>query len=262
MSSTAARNAARWWRAMGNYILGDAKLYWEGHDFSGRLTSIALALAQEAKDDTTFSSTPTQTFLPGLKSHSLAYSGYHDNATVLDPDKYIEDEYGSAGTIVTVSHDGGQIGERAWSMYCNTSEYTPVEGDVGDVAGFSFDSTGTGKMFMGIIMENGQETSSATGTGREIYGLDDTDVAYMVIHCTELDATTLDIIVESDTVTTMDDSASERDFSQVQFTAVGAQYLTYTAASDLSADDCWRISSTISGGNTTATYTVSLYIPA
>jgi len=249
---------------MANYVLKNAKLWWEGYDLSGRLKSIALAVAQEAKDNTVFASTAMRTFLPGLKSHSLSYSGYHDtvSTTTLRPDKYIQAEYGSAGTVVTVSHDGGDVGEKAWSMYCNTSEYTPVDGEVGDVAAFSLNATGTDKMFMGIIMENGQETSSATGTAREIYGLDDIDVAYMVIHCTELDATSLDIVVSSDTVATMDNSASERDFSQVQFTAVGSQYLTYTAASDLSADDCWRVDSTITGGNTTATYTVNLYIPA
>lgn len=247
---------------MANYILRNAKLWWEGYDFSGRLNSIRLLLTQEAKDSTCFSSAQVKSFVAGWKGYSLSYSGYHDNATVMDPDKYIENEYGESDTIITVSHDGGDEGEKAWSMKCTTSEYTPVDGGIGDVCGFSLDaSSSTSNLFMGTIMQNGQETSTGSGTARELNGLDDGDVAYMVIHCTELDATTLDIVVHSDTVVTMDDSPSERDFSQVQFTAVGSQYVTYTAASDLSADDCWRISYTLAGGNTTATIVVNLYIP-
>ena len=246
---------------MGNYVLKNAKLYWEGYDLSGRLTTISLPFTQEAKDDTRFSSTSALTFLPGVKGHSLTYSGYHDNATVLNPDKYINAEYGSAGTIVTVSCDGGDEGEKAYSLYCNTAEYTPVDGDYGDVGGFSFNATGTGKAFQGIVMQNGQETVSGSATAREIRGMDEDDVAYMVIHCTELDATTLDIIVTSDTVVTMDDTPSARDFGQTQFTAIGAQYCTFTAPAGISADDCWRISFTLAGGNTTATIVVTLYIP-
>lgn len=246
---------------MANYILGNAKLWWEGYDLSSRLVSMKLAAAQGVKDNTTFAATKSRLFLPGMKSHSLAYSGYHDNATLLDPDKYLQAEHGLDSTIVTVSHDGGDVGERAWSMKCNTSEYTPVDAEVGDVAGFSLNAAGTDKMFMGIIMESSQDTSSATGTAREINGMDEDAVAYMVIHCTELDATTLDIVVQNDTVTSMDDDITVRDFSQVQFAAIGAQYLTFTAPAGMTTYDCWRIDSTIAGGNTNATYTVNLYIP-
>ena len=244
---------------MSTYVLKDAKTWYEGYDISGRLHTLSLPLHMDAKQNTTMGS-DSHTYLPGMKSFSLTESGYHDNTTLLNPDDYIMTEYGSGETIVSVSPSGAQ-GDAAFFMKCNTSTYTPVAGGVGDVAGFTFTAQGTGDIRRGIIMEMGQETSSATGTGRELNGLDSGDVAYMAIHVYELDATSIDIAVLSDTVTTMDDSATARDFSQVQFTAVGSQYLSYTAASDLSADDCWQVNSTITGGNTTASYAVVLYIP-
>lgn len=246
---------------MSNYVLKNAKLYWEGYDLSGRLTAINLPLTQEAKDDTRFSSVSARTYLPGAKGHSLTYSGYHDNATLLNPDKYIYAEYGSAATVITVSCDGADEGEKAYSLYANSSEYTPIGGDHGDVTAFNLNATGTGKAFQGIVMQNGQETSTGTGTAREILGMDEGDVAYMGIHCTELDATSLDIIVRSDTVVTFTDTPTLRDFGQTQFTAIGAQYCTFTAPAGISADDCWRIDWTLAGGNTTATIVVNLYIP-
>lgn len=245
---------------MANYVLKDATLWWEGYDLSGKLTQMSLPLTQDVKEDTTMGDS-NRTFVPGWKGGSLAYSGYHDNATVLDPDKYIFAERGSVDTIVTVSCDGADEGEKAYSLYVNTAEYTPVDGETGDMAGFSLNATATGKDFQGIVMQNGQETITGTGTAREILGMDEDDVAYMVIHCTELDATTLDITVTNDTVVTMDDDPTARDFGQVQFTAIGAQYLTFTAPSGITTYDCWRIGYTLAGGNTTATIVVNLYIP-
>lgn len=245
---------------MGNYILANAKLYWEGYDLSGKLNSISLPLTQEAKEDTRFSAVSSRTYIPGIKGHSLAYSGYHDNATLLDPDKYIETEFGSAATIITVSVDGGDEGEKAYSFYANSAEYTPVDGDVGDVTGFSLNATGTGKIFQGIVMQNGQETSNGSGTAREIKGLDENDVAYVAIHCTELDATSLQVIIHSDETIGMA-SPTARDFGQTTFTEIGAQYHTFTAPDGISADDCWRITYVLTGGNTTATFVVNLYIP-
>ena len=179
---------------------------------------------------------------------------------MLNPDKYIQAEIGNIDTVATVALNGGDEGEKAWSLKCATSEYTPLDGDYGDVAGFSLTATGADKVFMGTIMQNGQETSSGAGTARELSGMDENDVAYMVIHCTELDATTLDIYVHSDETTGMV-SPVARDFGQVQFAAIGAQYLTFTAPAGIFADDCWRVTYVITGGNTTATVTVNLYIP-
>lgn len=246
---------------MANYILSNAKLWWEGYDLSGRLKSINFALATQAKEDTTMGATAARTYVPGMNSHSLQYSGYHSNATVLDPDKYIQSEMSTGNTIITLSHDGGDEGEKAWSMYCNAAEYTSIDGEVGDVTGFSLSATGTGKVFMGTVMQNGQETSSNVGTARELSGMSEDDVAYMAIHCTELDATSLDVSVSSDTVVTMDDDPTARDFGQTQFTAVGSQYLTFTAPSGITTHDCWRIGWVLTGGNTTATFVVNLYIP-
>jgi hypothetical protein len=135
-----------------------------------------------------------------------------------------------------------------------------MDGTVGDAAAYSWNATGTGKLVRGLIMENAAKTATGTGTAREIKGLDEGDVAYVIVHCTVLDATSLDIIVASDTTTAMT-GATTRDFGLAQFTAIGAQIGSFTAPAGISAHDCWRIGYTLTGGNTDGTITVILLIP-
>jgi hypothetical protein len=128
------------------------------------------------------------------------------------------------------------------------------------VAGFNLTATGNGRLIRGLVMENAAKTASGSGTAREIRGMDEGDVAYIVVHCTALDATSLDVTVVSDTATGMA-TPEARSFGLSQFTAVGAQIGTFTAPAGISADDCWQIIYVITGGNTDATIAVSLYIP-
>lgn len=244
---------------MANIVLKECKLYWEGYDFSGKMHTLSLPVAQTALPANVFGIS-SNVYLPGMKSFEFSAGGYHDNATVLDPDKYIEAEMSSSDTIVTVCPTDGAEGEPAYSMKANTTSYTPVDGGVGAVAGFDFSAQGTGKIIRGLIMQNGQETISGSGTAREIKGLDEGDVAYVTVHCTELDATSLQVIIRSDVDTGMG-TPTTRDFGLVTFTAIGAQWGTYTAGAGISADDCWDVTFVLTGGNTTATFVVNLFIP-
>ena len=244
---------------MANYILKAVKTFWEGYDLSGRMHTHSLTATVTAPEDT-HHGVNDRTYLPGLKGHSLTLGGYHDNATILDPDKRIEAELGQADTIITVCAVDGAEEDIGYCFKAATSTYSPIEGGIGDVTGFTASATGNGTLIRGKVMATGEETTSATGTGIELYGMTEGEVAYLCVHCYALDATSLDIVVQSDTTVDFDDDPTARSFSQAQFTAVGAQWLTFTAPADITTHDCWRVNSTLTGGNTTASYMVTLMV--
>jgi hypothetical protein len=244
---------------MSSYVLKNVKFWYDGYDFSTKVRSISMPCTIPAVDSTQMG-VDDEACIPGTPSYKLNVTGFHDNATVLSPDKYVMTDMGTTSKIITVTPNGATLGQAAYSFYTGTSSYTPLDGTVGDMAAYSWSVSGTGKLIRGTLMESAAKTASGSGTARELRGMDEGDVAYIVVHCTALDATSLDVTVVSDTTTGMA-TPEARSFGLSQFTAVGAQIGTFTAPAGISADDCWQIIYVITGGNTDATITVSLFIP-
>lgn len=244
---------------MSIYVLKDVNLWLGGYNLTPTVRSVNFPCKCTSIDKTLMGA-DWKACMPGLNSFELSIKGLHDNETTLDPDVQIMEGFGTDDNVVSIAPDGDALGDVAYSFYAESSQYSPIDGTVGDAAAYSWNASGSGKLIRGLIMENAQKTDTGTGTAREIRGMDEGDIAYVVVHCTELDATSLDIIVASDTDVSFG-SATTRSFGLAQFTAIGAQVGSFTAPAGISADDCWRIGYTITGGNTNATVTVILLIP-
>lgn len=199
-------------------------------------------------DTTPLSTTGWVTVAPGLKTGTMSLEFMQDFA-----DGSVDDtlwaNFGSADVVrsfATASADGSA----AYLMRGVALQYTPLSGNVGDLAMGSIQSTvSTGPLVRGLLIHpsNVSRTSSSTGTGRQIGAVASGQSLYAALHVISVAGTspTLDVIVQSDDNSGFTSPTSRITFSQA--TAVGAQWGSVAGAV---TDDYWRISYTIGGTGT------------
>lgn len=146
---------------MGEQVLKNCKLYFDGYDISGHTNNITLNYGAELQDRTSFGSTARKR-IAGLTNVELTGSGYFEAGTS-KPDTAIYPTIGSSSaTVLTVCPtSNGAAGERAFSHKAMIGEYAPG-GNIGEIMGFSFAAFGEGSpLVRGVVAEN----STALSTG-------------------------------------------------------------------------------------------------
>jgi hypothetical protein len=235
--------AIQFWKDM-SILEGGLELAGHGKsvDMNGECTPL---------DTTALSTTGWVEVAPGLKTGTVSLEFMQDfaNGSV---DNTLWDNFGSSDvvrSIATASADGSA----AYLMRGISLQYTPLTGNVGELAMGSIQSTvSTGPLVRGLLIHpsNVSRTSSSTGTGRQIGAVASGQTMYAALHVISVSGTspTLDVIVQSDDNSGFTSATNRITFSQAS--AIGAEWGSVAGAV---TDDYWRISYTI-GGSATPTF--------
>lgn len=229
--------AIQFWKDM-SILEGGLEL--AGHGKSVELNGECVPL-----DTTALSTTGWTTVTPGLKTGTVSLEFMQDFADG-SVDQTLWANFGASNVVrslVTASADGSA----AYTMRGIALQYTPLTGQVGDLAMGSIQSTvSNGPLVRGVLLHpsNVTRSSSSSGTGRQIGAVSSTQTLYAALHVISATGTspTLDVKVQSDDNSGFTSATDRITFTQA--TSVGAQWDSVAGAV---TDDYWRITYTVGG---------------
>ena len=203
----------------GIQIFKKAEILLSGYDISGYSNKVALSSKADVKDRTTFNSTARRRVC-GLLDTSISAEGFFDPAK----DAGLFDFIASGEKIIAVSPAVGLAGDLVYFAKCQTAEYTPMDGQIGDLAGFKLSANGNGPLIRGKVLERGAKTATAPGTAANIGAVLATQKVYACLHVLAVSGTnpTLDLKIQSDNAHAISDPIDRITFDQM--TTVGAQW--------------------------------------
>lgn len=234
------------------HILRDQKLWFDGFEFTGVMSAMALDYGAEVVDRTAFGSTTRQR-LGGLKTVTAQHEGFFD----ADPfDEALFSRIGVADTPMSFAVDDAVEGSVAYSFLANLGEYSPGA-QVGEMYRFSVGAEASGSLIRGTLMHDAVRTTSANGTARQLGAVASGQTLYAALHVTAVSGTTptLDVTVESDDLVGFATPTTRMTFAQK--IAIGSQWLTLAGPV---TDDWWRIAWSIGGGGPSFDFAVFLGI--
>ena len=227
----------------GIQIFKNATILLSGYDISGDSNKVALSSKADVKDRTTFNNTARRRVC-GLLDTSISAEGFFDPAK----DAGLFDFIASGEKIIAVSPAAGIAGDLVYFAKCQTAEYTPMEGAIGELAAFRLSGQGSGPLIRGKMLERGEKTASAPGTAVKIGAVAEGQKVYACLHVLAVSGTnpTLDLKIQSDEIQGMATPANRIAFDQM--TTVGAQWKELDGPlSPAPADTWWRVNYTLGG---------------
>lgn len=229
---------------MGIHVLTDAKIYVGAYNFSGNFNNIEVPWGRDAVENTAFGAT-THTFMSGLGTTKFTASGFTDfGATAIEK---IISTYQGAIRPITVSAQGGDAGEIAYFFNALITKLQGVGGNVGAAHGFSLEADlAQYGMLRGTIIEDGKtgRATTAAGTAYQLGAVVAGQSLYGVIHAIAAPGTTIDVIIESDSVEAFNGTPETRiTFAQIT-TSVSYEL---KVAAGANTDAWYRASWTIAG---------------
>lgn len=235
---------------MAKFVADDVKFYIGGYDLSGDHNEISLSYEAEIKDSTAMGST-ARTKLPGLVNATGELNAFYEAGSG-EADTVLAAVHGVADSVITISPDGGDDGEVAYTMQGIVANYVP-QGSIGEIFVLKTTLEGSGLLIRGTIMGAGAKTATGNGTARQLGAVSATQKLYASLHVLAVSGTdpTLDVIICSDNAENMLDPTTKITFTQK--TAIGSQWATPVAGSI--TDDWWQARWTITGTNT-PTFTI------
>ncbi len=237
---------------MGKFVLTDAVVLFDGRDLSGELSNVALEYTAETPDKTSFGDT-TRTRLPGILDITATHQGWWDVVSAADDlDADLIAQIGAASSLMSMSPDGGQLGEIAYAFPTQAANLVRG-GSHGEIMAFTITVNTDGPLVRGTIMENSAFATTTDGTARQVGAAIAGQSIYSTIHAVAVSGTnpTLDITIESDATNSFSGSETVR-ITHPQLTAVGSNRQILAGAV---TDTWWRYTMTI-GGTDTPTFTV------
>lgn len=228
---------------MATLVLRDAKIWWDGHDFSGDHNQIALDYSADMLDETAFGDN-THIRKGGLKNVLFTGNGWWDGDTDrIDPTAFAK--VGVDGNALAISPGGGSEGDVAYFFKPIAGSYNPGA-TIGELLAFEMTAEARHNLVRGTVMQNGTETATGSGTSRQLGAVTTTDKhLYAALHVFSASGTspTLDVTIRSDDNTGMTTPETRVTFSQ----ATGRSSQWATPVSGAITDDWWDIEWTIGG---------------
>lgn len=227
---------------MATLILRDAKIWWDGHDFSGDHNQIALDYSADMLEETAFGDA-THVRKGGLKNITFTGNGWWDaGADLIDPTAFTK--VGANGNALAISPDGGAEGDLAYFFKPVAGAYNPGA-TIGELLAFELTAEAQHNLVRGTVLQNGTETTTANGTSRQLGSIGATQQLYAALHVFSASGTspTLDVTVRSDDNAGMTTPTTRVTFSQA--TDRSAQWAV--PVSGAITDDWWDIDWTIGG---------------
>ena len=226
----------------GIQIFKNATILLSGYDISGDSNKVALSSKADVKDRTTFNNTARRRVC-GLLDTSISAEGFFDPAK----DAGLFDFIASGEKIIAVSPAAGIAGDLVYFAKCQTAEYTPMEGAIGELAAFRLSGQGSGPLIRGKMLERGEKTASAPGTAVEIGAVAEGQKVYACLQVLFVQGIkpTLDLEIQSDDAQGMASPTNRITFDQIK--TVGAQWKELAGPV---TDTWWRANFTLSGTTT------------
>lgn len=242
---------------MATFIVGpNSRLYWQEHDLSASLKEGSVNIDVEALDKTAWGHA-TRVNRAGLYVVSMSASGHqeHDSASVLVDDALSAD-MGVDNSIVSIGSNVSAEGDILYSFQGLMAGYSPIQGSVGDLAGFGFSAEGSGRWFRGkLLADKSARTATGNSTGIQLGTIAATKNMHASLHIFAASGTnpTLDVTVESDDNSGFTSATTRLTFTQAD--SAGAEFLGPTAGPG-GSDDYWRVAWTIGGSDPSFTFAV------
>jgi hypothetical protein len=189
------------------------------------------------------------TFIGGLKSATVDFEFMQDHAVAAAIDSSFWTSFGATGTVRSIA-TAADDGSAAYLMRGINLSYTPIRGDVGDLAmGAVSGATSTGPVVRGKLLHPSSvaRTSSSTGTGRQLGAVIAGKAMYAALHVLLVSGTspTLDVIVQSD-----DNAGFTTPTTRITFSQASTVSAEWGSVAGAVTDDYWRVSYTIGGSDT------------
>ena len=251
---------------MGELVLKNCKLYFDGYDISGHTNNITLNYGAELQDRTSFGSSARKR-LAGLTSVELTGSGYFEAGTS-KPDTAIYPTIGSSSaTVLTVCPiSNGAVGERAFSHKAMLGEYAPG-GSIGDIMSFSFAAFGEGApLVRGLVCEN--STALSTGLSATPHNLGtgtSTQKLYAALHAISVSssAAVLDLTIQCSASSGFSSTTLSTQLALNQITDTGGHSAQWKSTAASTSKNWYRLnitstSTAVSAGSLNGIVTIGI----
>ena len=226
---------------MAVYVLKNCKHYVGSYDLSGFENRVKASVDINMLE-TTASGATYKTRIPGMTDGLIEGEGYLEDDAAATIGDYLPDRVGGAAVPVTVCPTTGVDGERAFFMNALIPKFDRGY-TVGDLVRFTVECRGAGPFVRGLVLAEGDKSSTGAGTARVLGAATATQTVYAAIHCTAVTGTnpTCTVKVQCDTV----GFASPTDvFSFDQLTGIGNEYKTKVGPY---TETYWRLYWTVGG---------------
>jgi len=223
-------------------VLTNAKLFFDGYDFSGDMNALAITYGADLLDNTTFGNT-THRRLGGLKTLQAQHEGFYEAQNV---DKPIFDNLAIIDKPMTISPKGGAEGDLAYSFLSVLGGYQQG-GQIGEVLPFSVSVDASGDLIRGTILAKVTSAASGQTTAQNLGSVSAAQKLYGILHVTNAAGTSLDVKIQSDDASGFPSALDRITFAQK--TAIGSEWAIPVAGAI--SDTWWRIDYTIVGGSFT-----------
>ncbi len=238
---------------MATQINKNARLFVDGYDLSGRMTTLTMKRGVENLDGTHMGLV-ARTAMSGLQTVSLDFSGFVDHATG-STDEVIDTRLGVANSVITATGKNAVVGDPAYFMKGMAGSYEPG-GNVGDAMKFNAAFHGQSDVVRGYVLASGAKTATSNGATVDLGAVGAAQYLYAALHVTGVSGTdtpTITVLIKSDA----DDNWGAGSTERIAFTAktaIGVQWATPVAGPI--TDTHWRAYWTISGTNPSLTIAV------
>lgn len=224
----------------------DARIYLAEIDLSGVSNAAALNLKTDVVDVTAFSDAYKDK-MAGMTDVTVDVSGFFSASedALGNPDKKLFDQLARSNAVLTLATGAGATGETAYTFRPLLSQYTPLDGKVGEAGTFKLHAEGTGGLVKGkILIPYGAKTLTGNGTGYQLGAVTATQLIYVGVHIFAVSGTlpTLDLKLQSDDNSGFTSATDRITFTQK--TAIGQDWQSLAGAI---TDTYWRINYTIGG---------------
>ena len=246
---------------MAQGALKQAVFYFGGYDFSSDTKLINPVVTPDVLDKTNITH-PARARRHGLDDISFNPEGFLNLGTAGLED-VIMSNFNIGDIPITLGFTGGAMGEPAHFFLSKNISFN-FGGQVGDMLPYKLNAGGQGSKFCrGMFLHNAQRLVSGTSTPYQVGVVPAGKSLYAALHVIEITgaAPTLDVILQSDIAVGFEDPTLRITFDQK--IAVGHHWATPVEGPILDgaeADDWWRISYTLAGTITSATFIVVMAI--
>lgn len=224
---------------MAKKVLTNTLILFGGQSLQGSMNQVAVEFSADEVEDSTFVN-DTHTFLGGLFSSVIGGAGFFDAA---EPDATLFQSIGLDGVPLSVAESPIE-GTIAYFMNAMLGEYSPHQGNIGEMLAFNLGAGARDKLVRGRLFDNTTETISGNGANIQLGAVAAGQGVYSALHVIAASGTTptLDVIVQSDDAGAFTTPITR--LTHPQQIGVGSSFVKALGAV---TDDFWRLSWTIGG---------------
>lgn len=242
---------------MSKMVLTNCRAFAGAVDLTGVTNKVEIDAKVAPVNVTNFGSEGWTELLGGLAETDVVAAGFWESGSdnsFVDPGSFAG--LGAVGPW-SVAPAGAADGALAYLTNALEASYKPIQGGVGDAAGFEASAKGSTKLARGVVGHppGTARTASGTGSSFQIGALSASQSLYVNLHVLSVSGTTpsLTVRIESDNATGFPSATTVGTFTAA--TAVGGQHMRIAGAV---TDDWFRAAWTISGTSPSFLFVVTL----